>query len=100
MDSDTRMLIEVTIIAGLGGVVNWIRKTHKKNWGTFGAAIITAAFTGLLSHYITGWIGMDIQLQYAISGAAGYSGGALLDTLVPLLSDIVQKRLEQHNKEV
>lgn len=79
-------------IAVLGGVVNWIRKTRKKNWGSFIAAIVTAAFTGLLSHLLTSWLELDIHLQYAISGAAGYSGGLLLDTIVPTLLHMVHAR--------
>lgn len=81
------------IIACLGGVVNWFRRTRKKNWGTFAAAIVTAAFTGLLSHLLTGWLGLDTHLQYAISGAAGYSGGLLLDTITPALLHMIHNRM-------
>ena len=86
-------------IAVLGGAVNWLRNKHKKDWWTFIAAIITAAFTGLLSHLITGWLELDIRLQYAISGAAGYSGGLLLDSVAPLLIRLVQEKLvSKHNE--
>lgn len=82
------------LIAVLGGAVNWLRHKHKKDWGTFIAAIVTAAFTGLLSHLITGWLELDLRLQYAISGAAGYSGGILLDSVAPLLIRMFREKIE------
>ncbi|MBR0044139.1 MAG: LPXTG cell wall anchor domain-containing protein [Synergistaceae bacterium] len=33
-------------IAGMGGLVGWLRRKRYKNWRTFLAAIITAAFKG------------------------------------------------------
>lgn len=81
-------------IAGLGGAVNWLRRTREKNWGSFAAAIVTAAFTGLLSHLLTSWMELDVHLQYAISGAAGYSGGILLDSITPSLLHLVHHRMD------
>lgn len=95
IEEETGLLAGAAIamgIAGLGGVVNWLRRTRKKNWGTFAAAIVTAAFTGLLSHFLTSWLEFDVHLQYAISGAAGYSGGILLDSVAPMLLHLVHSR--------
>ena len=79
-------------IAGMGGLVGWLRRKRYKNWRTFLAAIITAAFTGLLSSLITDWLQLDAHLQFAISGAAGYSGGMLLDTISPMLVHMVHHK--------
>ena len=81
-------------IAGMGGFVGWLRRRKRKNFGTFFAAVITAAFTGLLSHLLTDWLALDTHLQYAISGAAGYSGGALLDAVSPMLVHMLHRRTE------
>ena len=85
-------VIAAMSIAGMGGLVGWLRRKRRKNFGSFIAAIITAAFTGLLSHLLTDWLKLDVHLQYAISGAAGYSGGILLDAVAPLLIHLVHKR--------
>ena len=79
-------------IAGMGGLVGWLRRRRRKNFGTFFAAVITAAFTGLLSHLLTDWLALDTHLQYAISGAAGYSGGILLDAIAPMLVHLVHSK--------
>lgn len=102
VEEEVSLLIGVvfaTLIAVMGGAVNWLRHKHKKDWGTFIAAIVTAAFTGLLSHLITSWLELDVRLQYAISGAAGYSGGLLLDSVAPLLIRLFQEKIESKHNE-
>lgn len=95
IEEESSMIIDAIAamsIAGMGGLVGWLRRKRKKNFGTFAAAVITAAFTGLLSHLLTDWMGLDVHLQYAISGAAGYSGGILLDAIAPILVHMVHKK--------
>ena len=93
MSEDVQVLISAVLIATLGGIVNWIRHPRKNRW-TFAAAILTAAFTGMMSHFLTGWMNLDVHLQYAVSGAAGYSGGVLPDTMVPVLMEMVKGKME------
>lgn len=82
-------------IASFGGLVNWLRKIHRKNWWTLLCAIGTAAFSGLLSHLLTSWLELDLRLQFCVAGGVGYSGGAMLDKLIPLLTGMVQRRVNE-----
>lgn len=86
MTEETKTFLQVVGIASLGGVVNWIR--HPK--GGHGpvalmCSIITAAFTGMQAHFLVNWMGLSVDLQFAIAGMAGYGGGVLLDAAIPIL---------------
>lgn len=78
----------------LGGVVHWMR--HPKGGYTifaFLVSVCTAAFVGMQAHFIMHWMGFAEELQFAVAGAAGYGGGALLDAAVPMLIRYGYKRL-------
>ena len=98
LSEDSQLMIGAVAVASLGGLVNWLRRARKKSWGTLAAAILTAAFAGFMSHFLTGWMGLDMHLQYAISGAAGYSGGVLLDTAAPMLLDLLKRKTMEHGE--
>ncbi len=78
----------------LGGVVHWMR--HPKGGYTvfaFLVSVCTAAFVGMQAHFIMRWMGFAEELQFAVAGAAGYGGGALLDAAVPMMIRYGYKRL-------
>lgn len=83
------------VIAIFGGAVNYLHTHKRHSWQAFLAASVTAAFAGLMSCFLTDWLGLDIRLQYAISGAAGYSGGVLLDHIVSWLVLQFKDRLSE-----
>ena len=77
-DEHTSLVLSTIAVAVLGAFVKWMRKdTH--SWLKLGIMVITSGFIGLLSHYVTHWLELDIHMQFFISGIAGYVGGGLLD---------------------
>ena len=77
-DEHTSLVFSTIAVAVLGAFVKWLRKdTH--NWLKLIVMAITSGFIGLLSHYATNWLELDIHLQFFISGIAGYIGVGLLD---------------------
>lgn len=95
MDGEqARTLFGTMLAACLGGMVHWMR--HPKGGYTivaFCISVTTAAFVGMQAHFILRWMGCAEELQFAVSGAAGYGGGALLDAAVPLMIRWGYKRL-------
>ena len=78
----------------LGGVVHWMR--HPKGGYTifaFLVSVCTAAFVGMQAHFIMHWMGFAEELQFAVAGAVGYGGGALLDAAVPMMIRYGYKKL-------
>ncbi|MBQ9564595.1 MAG: hypothetical protein IJU98_03305 [Synergistaceae bacterium] len=84
-------MIDGAIIGGLGGLVNGLRQRSPRDWGQLAAAILTAGFAGMLAQLLSGWLGADVWLQFAISGIAGYSGGVLLDDVARRARELVNK---------
>lgn len=84
-------MIDGAIIGGLGGLVNGLREWTRKDWGQLAAAVLTAGFAGMLAQLLSGWLGADVRLQFAISGIAGYSGGVLLDDIVQRMRELVSR---------
>lgn len=95
MDEVQMKTLYGTILAAcLGGVVHWMR--HPKGGYTvfaFLVSICTAAFVGMQAHFIMRWMGFAEELQFAVAGAVGYGGGALLDAAVPMMIRYGYKRL-------
>jgi hypothetical protein len=86
-------LFGMLFLASLGGIVRWLRSKNKHTVFSFLLALVTSAFIGLQVHFFMKYLGLDQDLQFAISGACGYSAGALLDALTPLLIRWGYKRL-------
>ena len=89
-----RTLYGTILAACLGGVVHWMR--HPKGGYTvfaFLVSVCTAAFVGMQAHFIMRWMGFAEELQFAVAGAAGYGGGALLDAAVPMMIRYGYKKL-------
>jgi hypothetical protein len=86
-------LFGVLCLASLGGLVRWLRSRNKHTWFSFLLALLTSAFVGLQAHFFMLYLGLDQNLQFAVSGACGYSAGALLDTMTPLIVRWSYKRL-------
>ena len=84
-------MIDGAIIGGLGGLVNGLRQKSLRDWGQILASALTAAFAGMLAQLLTGWLGADVRLQFAMSGIAGYSGGVLLDDVVKRARELINK---------
>ena len=78
----------------LGGVVHWMR--HPRGGYTivaFCISVTTAAFVGMLAHFLLAFLGYGENLQFAVSGIAGYGGGTFLDAGIPMLIRYGYKRL-------
>ncbi len=82
-------MVDGAVIGGLGGLVNHLRKKTPRDWWQLFVSVVTAAFAGMLAQLITGWLGADVRLQFAMSGIAGYSGGVLLDDVVERIRGLV-----------
>ena len=70
----------------LGGVVHWMR--HPRGGYTivaFCVSVTTAAFVGMLAHFLLAFLGYGENFQFAVSGIAGYGGGTFLDAGIPML---------------
>jgi hypothetical protein len=78
-------LFGMLYLASLGGLVRWLRNKNKHTWFSFLLALLTSAFVGLQAHLFLRYLGVDQDLQFALAGACGYSSGALLDALTPLM---------------
>jgi hypothetical protein len=78
-------LFGMLCLASLGGVVRWMRNKSKHTLFSFFLALTTSAFVGLQIHFFMRYLGLNQDLQFALAGACGYSAGALLDAVAPLL---------------
>lgn len=94
MQEETRTFLQVLSIAGLGGGINYIR--HHRSGGfralELAASIAVSAFAGMEAHFLVRWMGLSVDLQFAIAGIAGYGGGMLLDTAVNIAHQIMHAR--------
>ncbi|MBQ7168434.1 MAG: hypothetical protein IJR63_00855 [Synergistaceae bacterium] len=81
-------------IAVLGGIANFFKNGDKPNWPKIFAAIVTSAFSGLLSYEITTALGFDIHTQCVIAGIAGYGGGTLLDETYHKIHELIMKHAD------
>ena len=91
---ETMTLIEVSAIAGLGGLVNYIRHPHDKGFraAELVACILSAAYSGVIAHFIVAWLELGVDLQFAVAGIAGYGGGVFLDMAVNILKQIATRK--------
>ena len=89
-----KTLYGTTLAACLGGVVHWMRRP-KGGYTVFAflVSVCTAAFVGMQAHFIMRWMGFAEELQFAVAGAVGYGGGALLDAAVPMMIRYGYKKL-------
>jgi hypothetical protein len=85
--------IGVLCLALLGGLVRWMRGKNKHTLVSFFLALLSSAFVGLQAHFFMRYLGLSQDLQFALSGACGYSAGALLDAMTPLMIRWCHKRL-------
>lgn len=81
-----KVLLGTVTAAALGGIVHWMRDPK----GGFSVAacvvsVTTAAFVGMQAHFLMRYLDFAEELQFAVAGACGYGGGALLDAAAPLM---------------
>ena len=95
------LLYHAVAVGMLGGVISWLRRRGPRKLGPLLVSVATSGFVGLLSHYVTNWLELNIHLQFFLSGIAGYSGGVLLDDAAARLRhllnsgvDVLEKGLE------
>ena len=89
-----RILFGVMSVGGFAGLLGYLR-------ARYGAitlcglilSVATSAFVGLEIHFLLKALNMSSDMQFALSGICGYSGGALLDAAFPLLLKYVSKKL-------
>lgn len=81
-DAHMAIVFHAVIIGMVGGFIRWLRKRGPHNWWQLVVSVATSGFVGLMSHYITSWMKLDLDFQFFICGIAGYGGGVLLDDAV------------------
>ena len=87
-------LLGALLASCLGGAVHWMR--HPRGGYTivaFCVSVFTAAFVGMLAHFLLAFLGYGENLQFAVAGIAGYGGGTFLDAGIPMLIRYGYKRL-------
>lgn len=87
-----KILAAVLCLSSLGGFVHWLRYKGGHTIFTLILSLFTSAFVGLQAHFFMRYLGLSQDLQFAMAGVCGYSAGALLDIITPLLIRIVYKR--------
>ncbi len=90
-----KILFVIASFAGFTGVVKWMRSP--KGLRTLGAlicSITTAAFVGVQVYFVVRSLKLSPEAQFAITGICGYSGGMILDVLVPLTIKCVKTIIE------
>lgn len=95
MEQDIQGLIMVVGMSLIGGLANFFRDDGPPKWPRIFAALLTAAFSGLLSYEITIAMGFDIHVQCIISGIAGYGGGTMLDETYQKIHDFIMKKADE-----
>lgn len=98
LTEETEMFVGVVGMAMFGGFVSWMRNPKGKRVVNMVAHVLISAFAGLEAHFITSWLGMDAQFQFAAAGMAGYGGGALLDAVWPVFVERVSGLLRRKNE--
>ena len=93
-DTQMKTLFGTMLAACLGGVVRWMRRP-KGGYTLFAflVSVCTAAFVGMQAHFLLVFLGYGENLQFAVSGIAGYGGGTFLDAGIPMLIRYAHKRL-------
>ena len=84
-------MVDGAIIGALGGLVNGLRQKTIQDWSQAFIVLLTAGFSGMLAQLLSGWLGADVRMQFAVSGIAGYSGGVLLDDVVKRARELINK---------
>ena len=101
MDGKQAETLLGTLLAScLGGAVHWMR--HPRSGYTivaFCVSVTTAAFVGMLAHFLLAFLGYGENLQFAVAGIAGYGGGTFLDAGIPMLIRYCYKRLDMEYPE-
>jgi len=99
MTDETKTLLEVAGIAGMGGLVNYIRHPHdgKFRAAELAACILSAAYAGVIAHFIVAWLELGTDLQFAVAGIAGYGGGVFLDMAVGILKQMAHHKTGMGN---
>ena len=95
-----KTMLEGVFFGMLGGLVNGFRKKSIQDWGQATVVLITAGFSGMIFQLFTSWLGVGLELQFALSGMAGYSGGMILDDAVKRLREIINKGGDAIVKEI
>ncbi|MBQ6971815.1 MAG: phage holin family protein [Synergistaceae bacterium] len=95
VESEVESIIYVVGMAVVGGLASFFKNDDgHPNWGRILAAVITSAFSGLLSYEITYAMGFDIHIQSVVAGISGYGGGTMLDEAMQKLHDIIMKHAD------
>ena len=93
-DVNVKLLLGTVSAATLGGIVHWLRDPRGGHSVlAFLISVATAAFVGMQAHFIMRYLGFAEELQFAVAGACGYGGGALLDAAVPMIIKWGYKRI-------
>lgn len=88
-ESEIDAIFTVVGMAIIGGLANFFRDDNRPKWGRIIAALVTSAFSGLLSYEVTIAMGFDIHVQCIVAGVAGYGGGKMLDEFMEKLHDFI-----------
>lgn len=89
-------IIMVVAMSIFGGVANFFKSGGPPNPAKILAALVTSAFSGLLSYEITIAMGFDIHVQCIVAGIAGYGGGTMLDETYQKIHDFIMKKADDN----
>ena len=95
-ENELSTILMVVAMSVFGGVANFFKQGDEPNWGKIIAALVTSAFSGLLSYQITIAMGFDIHVQCIVAGIAGYGGGTMLDETYQKIHDFIMKKADDN----
>ena len=99
IEADIEAMFMAVGMSVVGGLVNFFRDDGPPKWGKIFAAVLTSAFSGLLSYEITLAMGFDVHVQCIVAGIAGYGGGTMLDETYQKVHDFIMKKADENMKD-
>ena len=96
VESELETILMVVCMSIFGGVANFFKNDGPPKLAKVIAALVTSAFSGLLSYQITIAMGFDIHVQCIVAGIAGYGGGTMLDETYQKIHDFIMKKADDN----
>ena len=92
-----KTFLSILGVATFGGLVNFLRTSEKFSASRLVVVLCTAAFAGVLAFYLTSALGLSSEIQCAVSGVAGYSGGSFLDDVSGKIKTLFLNKISNNN---
>lgn len=95
-ENEFMTMLMVVAMSVFGGITNFFKQGGPPDIVKIIAALVTSAFSGLLSYQITIAMGFDIHVQCIVAGIAGYGGGTMLDETYQKIHDFIMKKADDN----